>query len=101
MSTLYEATAANAYFWQRLAVRASTRMEAYYLFEAFLGSKPNQDSEQYEYESGQAIADVVNEPAGRARYIYSIDYVELGSPSDMNGYKIGSAVKVVDSGRNG
>ena len=43
MSTLYEATAANAYFWQRLAVRASTRMAAYYLFEAFLGSKPNQE----------------------------------------------------------
>jgi hypothetical protein len=103
--TLYTVTAANAYFWQNLAVRADSRQKAYDLFRAYLAEKSQQDGEEYEWEAGKAIADAVSEPTDRECYVYSVDYqgVEFVEDDEIQGYtgEIEQTVVMTNSGGNG
>jgi hypothetical protein len=105
MSNLYTVTAANLFFWQKLAVMASDKEEAAAAFRAYLRAPQQQESEEVELDDANEDE---SEEMDRDNYRYDFDDKDVEEDDlpvlTVGGQytgEIGETVKMVNSGGNG
>ena len=96
--TTYTVTAGNQFYWQTLAVDATTAAEASEKFTAYLAAPQQQADEKYEYDEEVKLDGEDAEQPIRSDYAYDFDADQI---EEDDAIKATATVEMLRSGGNG